>query len=98
MKKDKLDAYEQQIEDNLEKVIGKSILTPKLRKEIEAAAARPPHVVGGKEARINIRLRSATLAGLKARAEEAGMPYQTLASAVLHQVATGRLSFKLAKS
>ncbi|MFV0338026.1 MAG: CopG family antitoxin [Chthoniobacterales bacterium] len=48
-----------------------------------------------KEARINIRLANSTLNGLKARAEEAGMPYQTLAASVLHQVAMGDLRLKL---
>lgn len=51
-----------------------------------------------KETRINVRLSGATLAGLKARAEEAGMPYQTLAASVLHLVATGRLRLELIPS
>jgi len=48
-----------------------------------------------KETRINVRLSGKTLAGLKARAEEAGMPYQTLAASVLHMVATGKLRLEL---
>ena len=48
-----------------------------------------------KETRINVRLSGSTLAGLKARAEEAGMPYQTLAASVLHLVAIGRLRLDL---
>ena len=48
-----------------------------------------------KVARINIRLAQSTLEGLKARAEEAGMPYQTLAASVLHLVASGRLRLDL---
>lgn len=46
--------------------------------------------------RINIRMTAETLDGIKARAAEVGMPYQTLASSVLHMVATGRLQLKLA--
>jgi hypothetical protein len=46
--------------------------------------------------RINIRMTAETLDGIKARAAEAGMPYQTLASSVLHMVATGRLQLQLA--
>ncbi len=48
-----------------------------------------------KDTRINVRLSGETLAGLKHRAEEAGMPYQTLAASVLHMVATGRLRLEL---
>ena len=44
-----------------------------------------------KEARINIRLPVADLANLKARAEEEGMPYQTLIASVLHKFISGRL-------
>ncbi len=45
-------------------------------------------------ARINIRTTHETIAGLRARAEEVGLPYQTLAASVLHMVAKG--DFKLA--
>lgn len=48
-----------------------------------------------KENRINLRLSSTTLNGLKQRAEEAGMPYQTLAVSVLHMIATGKLKLSL---
>jgi hypothetical protein len=44
-----------------------------------------------KPARINIRMADETLEELKARAAEAGIPYQTLAASVLHMVATGKL-------
>ena len=44
-----------------------------------------------KEARINIRLPEIDLAGLKAKAEEEGMPYQTLIASVLHKFVNGRL-------
>lgn len=45
-----------------------------------------------REERINIRLSRADLTGLKDKACELGMPYQTLVSAVLHQYVTGRLA------
>ncbi len=45
-----------------------------------------------REERINIRLSRADLSGLKDKAGELGMPYQTLVSAVLHQYVTGRLA------
>jgi len=48
-----------------------------------------------KEERINIRLSSATLAGLKRQAEAVGMPYQTLAASALHLLATGKIKMSL---
>jgi len=47
-------------------------------------------------ARINIRTTHETIAGLRARAEEAGLPYQTLAASVLHMVAKGDIKLALA--
>lgn len=49
-------------------------------------------------ARINIRMAEETLDGLKVRAAEAGLPYQTLAASVLHMVATGKLRLDLVKA
>ena len=50
-----------------------------------------------KPARINIRMGEETLDGLKLRAAEAGLPYQTLAASVLHMVPTGKLKLDLVK-
>jgi predicted DNA binding CopG/RHH family protein len=51
-----------------------------------------------KPARINIRTTHETIAGLRARAEEAGLPYQTLAASVLHMVAKGELKLTLSRA
>jgi len=51
-----------------------------------------------KAARINIRIADETLEGLKVRAAEAGLPYQTLAASVLHMVASGKLRLDLVKA
>ncbi len=51
-----------------------------------------------KPARINIRMADETLEGLKVRAAEAGLPYQTLAASVLHMVAIGKLRLDLVKA
>ena len=51
-----------------------------------------------KPARINIRMAEETLDGLKVRAAEAGLPYQTLAASVLHMVATGKLRLDLVRT
>jgi len=45
----------------------------------------------GKQQRVNIRLSAQTLAGIRARAAEEGIPYQTLMASVLHKYSTGRL-------
>lgn len=45
-----------------------------------------------KEARINIRISEADLQGIKIKAAEEGLPYQTLISSVLHKFVSGRLA------
>jgi len=47
-----------------------------------------------KAARINIRLTEGDLDELKLRAEEEGIPYQTLIASVLHKYINGRLVSK----
>ena len=44
-----------------------------------------------KDKNINIRLSQLDIDGLKFRAAEAGIPYQTLVTIVLRKVATGKL-------
>jgi predicted DNA binding CopG/RHH family protein len=44
-----------------------------------------------KDKRITLRLSSADLEGIRARAIEEGIPYQTLISSVIHKYVTGRL-------
>ncbi len=63
----------------------------------EPAAAAKMKIVRkpSRPARINIRTTHETIAGLRARAEEAGLPYQTLAASVLHMVAKGELKLSL---
>lgn len=79
---------------------GKKILT---RAEEKALGIPAPGRVKNlvrktpKPARINIRMGEETLEGLKLRAAEAGIPYQTLAASVLHMVATGKLKLELVK-
>jgi len=41
--------------------------------------------------RLNIRLSAPVLEGLRARAAEEGLPYQTLIASVFHRFVTGRL-------
>ena len=44
-----------------------------------------------KDKRINIRISDNDLTGLKVKAREEGIPYQTLVSSVLHKYVSGRL-------
>lgn len=43
-----------------------------------------------KDKRINIRLSSQDLAGMRERALQEGIPYQTLVASVIHKYITGR--------
>ena len=50
-----------------------------------------------KDRRLNIRLAAPVLDGIRARAAEEGLPYQTLIASVLHKFVTGRLVEKSAR-
>lgn len=47
-----------------------------------------------KNRRVNIRMSATDLADIQVRAEEEGLPYQTLMASVLHKFVTGRLQEK----
>ena len=55
------------------------------------AAARATAI---KDKRVNIRLSSADLLDIQAKALAEGMPYQTLIASVLHKYAAGKLAEK----
>ena len=63
----------------------KSVLTPKRKKILQAAAEE----TFKKNKRINIRISERDLQALQRRAMEEGMPYQTLISSVLHKYVSG---------
>lgn len=85
-----LDPYEVEILESYESGRLASIATKAEREAIRAAAA----ATGTKDRRVNIRLSSADLLGIQAKALEEGMPYQTLIASVLHKYVTGRLTEK----
>lgn len=58
----------------------------KTRKRVEAILER-----SRKSRNINIRISEATLAELKRRSEQEGLPYQTLISSILHKYLMNRL-------
>ncbi|MBT8123994.1 MAG: hypothetical protein KJO81_04125 [Gammaproteobacteria bacterium] len=63
----------------------KSVLTPKRKRMLQAAAEE----TFKKNKRINIRISERDLQALQRRAMEEGMPYQTLVSSVLHKYVSG---------
>ena len=78
-----LDEEDQRIEDEAEQMVPVSG-EEKARIEAILASAR-------KNRAISLRIAEFDLAGLKKRAEEEGMPYQTLISTILHKYVTNQL-------
>ncbi len=83
-----LDAEEQWYEDHLEEFVPGD---PKDRASLMEAARKPPVILGERKQMISIRLDQADLKLLKAKAERAGIGYQTMLSALIHQYAIGDL-------
>jgi predicted DNA binding CopG/RHH family protein len=79
----KLDPFEKAIETNIDKSVP---ITGEKRRRIEAILER-----SRKTKNINIRINEYDLTHLKRKAEEEGMPYQTLIASVLHKYITDRL-------
>ncbi|RKX89361.1 MAG: hypothetical protein DRZ90_17220 [Spirochaetes bacterium] len=78
-----LDEEEQRFEDEIDQLVP---VTGKKKAEIEAILTR-----ARKNRAISLRIAEFDLAGLKKRAEEEGMPYQTLISTILHKYVTNQL-------
>ncbi|WP_300345702.1 hypothetical protein [Nesterenkonia sp.] len=83
-----LDDYEKEVLEAYESSDLESTATPEKLEWLREVA----RATRAKDARVNIRLSSADLQDIKARALEEGMPYQTLMASVLHKYATGRLT------
>lgn len=93
MKKYKLDREEREILNAIEKGAWKS------SKPTQAELARYAEIARNtfrKDQRMNIRISKIDLQGVKARAAEEGMPYQTLVASVIHRYVSGRLLEKAA--
>jgi len=82
-RKIKLDPFEKEIEAHIDEFVP---ITGEKRRSIEAILER-----SRKTKNINIRISEPDLTRLKKKAEEEGMPYQTLISSVLHKYITDRL-------
>jgi len=84
-----LDAYEQDLENNLDKspLLSQKEKTNELKK-LQSAASN----YSRKDKRITIRIGSSDLSRLKQIAIEEGLPYQTFISSMLHKISTGRIA------
>jgi len=78
-----LDPFEKGIEAHIDKSVP---ITGEKRRRIEAILER-----SRKTKNINIRISEPDLERLKKKAEEEGIPYQTLISSVLHKYISDRL-------
>ena len=83
----KLTKEEQGILDAVEKGGWKSV--PELAKE-KLRYATVARATQRKDRRVNIRMTERDLVRFQKRAEEEGLPYQTLISSVLHKYINGR--------
>ena len=84
-----LDAEEQQELDEIEAALENgTIQSVSNLEEAKAQAVESAKATLNKTRNINIRLSERDLYKLKAKAIEEGIPYQTLASSILHKAAT----------
>lgn len=77
-----------------EKEIERSLMRGKWKPAPKSEVRRLQKVVREalkKDKRINIRLSSQDLDGMRERALQEGIPYQTLMASVIHKYVTGRL-------
>jgi predicted DNA binding CopG/RHH family protein len=85
MKKTTLDQFEKDLESSFEKDTWVEVQDAKERHKAVAAAKMT------KSERTNIRLSSEDLAGIKEKASEYGLGYQTLIASIVHRYVTGKL-------
>lgn len=91
----KLDEYEQDLEDNFEKLIELPPEEKKAKIKMLVEAAKE-HVRKNKDKRITIRIYGEDLIKIKELAKEDGLPYQTYLTSLLHKIITGKLLLKAA--
>ena len=81
-----LDEYEQEIEDNIDKLDLTPLSPAKMVIYQKTAENTLKELkLQKKNKNINLRVTEATLLKLKSKAAKLGLPYQTLASSILHQ-------------
>ena len=79
---------EKELEKTIENNEWKSVSNLSEMKKQFKVAAQNTHI---KDQRMNIRIAKRDLEGLKTKALESGMPYQTLVASILHKYVTGKL-------
>ena len=90
--KAKLTREEKKISNDIAEGKYQSLPESKKRRYSDLARDQIRHGKAGKKnARINIRLTNEDLVNLKKRAEEEGLPYQTLVNSIIHKFLSGRL-------
>ena len=88
MKKYKLDKEERAILKAVES--GKWVSTTPKKSELEHYAAIARNTLR-KDQRMNIRISNTDLNGIKGKAAEEGIPYQTLVASIIHKYVSGIL-------
>jgi predicted DNA binding CopG/RHH family protein len=79
-KKNKLDAYEQEIEDNLHK-----FKQPKNHKQIEKNLITAAKNYSKERKSVTIRLLNSDIEAMKEKAAQMGVPYQTYINILIHR-------------
>lgn len=87
MKEIRLSEEEKQLLSAVEAGNYTSVLTESRRKELEQVAKDTTR----KDKRINIRISNRDLMAIQSKAAEEGIPYQTLASSIIHKYISGSL-------
>lgn len=65
------------------------------KKEMEEELRKIPKVIGGPVARnVTIHMQQEDIDGMKAKAAEAGIPYQTLINSIIHRYLNGGIILK----
>lgn len=78
-----LDGYEKEIESSIEK---STKLSPPSKTKLQKLQAMAKNTISTtKNKNINLRVTESTYQNLKLKAAKLGIPYQTLASSILHQ-------------
>lgn len=86
----KLDPEEKEILESFERGEWKPVKNFKKRQEeLKRSATLTLKTIKSKN--INLRLQPTTIIKLKAKAEKLGLPYQTLASSILHRYVTDQV-------
>ncbi|MEN9724277.1 MAG: hypothetical protein RJB38_2263 [Pseudomonadota bacterium] len=88
-KKPKLDQFEKELEQGLERGDWQSLPKSEVSRFENMAKQSAKH--RKREARVNIRMTQGDVDVMRQLAEEEGLGYQTLMSSVLHKYASGKL-------